>query len=130
MAALGPTRASYEWPYRTAMQTGVLIATGSDAPVTDGNWRQGIATCIARKGKQSGTVSGPEERITLNQAIWTHTAAGARQDHAETWKGTLEPGQAADLCVLDAAISKIDPDAIGAMKVDLTAVDGKVIHQR
>jgi len=130
VAAIGPTRASYEWPYRTALAAGVQVATGSDAPVTDGNWRQGIATCVARKGKQSQAVSGPEERISLDQAIWSHTAAGAWQDHAEEWKGTLEPGMAADLCVLDGGITRIDPDGIGAMKVDLTVVDGKVVYQR
>ncbi len=130
MASIGPTRAPYEWPYRTALDAGVQVATGSDAPVTDGNWRQGISTCVVRKGKQTGTVSGPEERISLNQAIWSHTAAGAWQDHAETWKGTLETGKAADLCVLDGGITRVDPDQIGSMKVDLTVVDGKVIYHR
>ncbi len=130
MASIGPTRAPYEWPYRTALDAGVQVATGSDAPVTDGNWRQGISTCVVRKGKQTGAVSGPEERISLNEAIWSHTAAGAWQDHAEEWKGTLETGKAADLCVLDGGISHLDPDQIGSMKVDLTVVDGKVTYHR
>ena len=130
MASIGPTRAPYEWPYRTALDAGVQVATGSDAPVTDGNWRQGIATCVVRKGKQTGAVSGPEQRISLNEAIWSHTAAGAWQDHAEDWKGTLETGKAADLCVLDRGMARVDPDQIGSMKVDLTVVDGKVVYQR
>ena len=53
-----------------------------------------------------------------------------RLGRCQSSRTTRLRGQAADLCVLDAAISKIDPDAIGAMKVDLTAVDDKVIHQR
>lgn len=130
VASIGATRAAYEWPYRTALQSKVIVTTGSDAPVTDGNWRQGLATCVSRKGKQSGAVSGDSERITLNQAIWSHTAAGACQDHAERWKGTLAPGMAADLVVLDAPISRVDPDGIGAMKADATVVDGRVVFQR
>ncbi|MFN0177846.1 MAG: amidohydrolase [Gemmatimonadales bacterium] len=130
VASLGPERASFEWPYRTAIDAGVIVATGSDAPVTDGNWRQGLATCVTRKGKQSGTVSGSAERISLDRAIWSHTAAGAWQDRAESWKGTLERGMAADLVVLDGGIGRVEPDAIGAMKVDLTVVDGRVVFQR
>jgi predicted amidohydrolase YtcJ len=98
--------------------------------IADGNWRQGISTCVVRKGKQTGAVSGPEERISLDHAIWSHTAAGAWQDHAEDWKGTLETGKAADLCVLDGGITRVDPDHIGSLKVDLTVVDGKVVYQR
>ena len=130
LASIGPARSAYEWPYRTALDAGVQVATGSDAPVTDGNWRQGIATCMVRKGKQTGTVSGPDERISLNQAIWSHTAAGAWQDHAEEWKGTLETGKAADLCVLDGGMARVDPDQIGSLRIDLTVVDGKVVYQR
>lgn len=130
VSALGEPRASYEWPYRTAMDAGVVVATGSDAPVTDGNWRQGIATCVARVGKQSNQVSGPSERISLDEAIWSHTAAGAWQDKAEGWKGALEPGMAADLVVLDGAIGRVDPAAIGSMGVTLTVVDGNVVFTR
>ncbi len=130
VASLGAVRAAYEWPYRTAFQSKVIVTTGSDAPVTDGNWRQGLATCVTRKGKQTGAVSGPAESITLDQAIWSHTAAGAWQDHAEPWKGTLTPGMAADLVVLDGAIGRVVPDAIGAMKADLTVVNGAVVYER
>lgn len=129
-AAIGPMRASYEWPYRTALDESVVVATGSDAPVTDGNWRQGLATCVTRLGKQSNSVSGPAERITLAEAIWSHTAAGAWQDHAEAWKGRLSPGMAADLVVLDAAIDRVDPAALGTIRVDFTVVDGRVVYQR
>ncbi len=130
VASIGAARAAYEWPYRTALQSKVVVTTGSDAPVTDGNWRQGIATCMTRKGKQTGAVSGPGERITIDQAIRSHTAAGAWQDRAEEWKGTLVPGMAADLVVLDGPIGRIEPAEIGAMKADLTVVDGRVVFER
>ena len=116
--------------FDAAMELGVVVATGSDAPVTDGNWRQGLATCVSRAGKQTGKVSGPAERISLDQAIWSHTAAGAWQDHAEAWKGTLAPGMAADLVVLDGPIGRVDPAAIGSMAVDVTVVNGAVVYER
>lgn len=127
VASIGPERARYEWPYRTAIEAGVNVATGSDAPVTDGDWRQGLATCLLRKGKQSGVVSGPEERIGLDQALATYTRAGAWQDFAEDWKGTLEVGRVADLVVLDGPLATLSPEAYPSLGVTITVVGGKVV---
>jgi predicted amidohydrolase YtcJ len=125
-ASIGPVRAGYEWPYRTALDAGVRVATGSDAPVTDGDWRQGLSTCLLRKGKQSGTVSGPEQRITLTEALRTYTTTGAWQDFAEGWKGSLQPGWAADLIVLDGPLATMQPADYPGIKVTLTLVGGRI----
>lgn len=129
VAALGADRASYEWPYRTALDTGVIVASSSDAPVTEGNWLQGIATCMDRKGKQTGKVSGPDQRISLDEAIRTYTWAGAWQDRAEQYKGTIETGRMADVCVLDDRLSALPSDRIPAVKVAMTLVDGRIVHE-
>jgi predicted amidohydrolase YtcJ len=127
--SIGPERAAYEWPYHTALAAGVSVASSSDAPVTPGNWLQGLATMVERKGKQSGMVSGPEERISLDAAIRTYTWAGAWQDHAEHVKGSLEPGKLADLCVLDERISATPPERWAGTSVFMTVVDGRVAYQ-
>jgi len=126
VASIGPERATYEWPYRTALDAGVNVATGSDAPVTDGDWRQGLATCVLRKGKQSGQVSGPEQRITLNEALRSYTVTGAWQDWADDWKGSLEVGRAADLAVLDGPLATLPPEEYPTLPVTLTVVGGKI----
>jgi predicted amidohydrolase YtcJ len=126
--SIGPERAAREWPYRSALSLGVNVASSSDAPVTEGNWLQGIATCMNRRGKQSGQVSGPQERISLDQAIRTYTMAGAWQDHAEHYKGSLEPGKAADVCVLDARLSALPSEQFAGVQVAMTLVDGAIVH--
>ncbi|MEM7217978.1 MAG: amidohydrolase [Pseudomonadota bacterium] len=126
--AIGVTRAAYEWPYRTALDSGAIVASSSDAPVTAGNWLQGISTMVSRVGKQSGRVSGPEQKIALDEAIRTYTWAGAWQDRAESYKGTLAVGQVADLCVLQGRIDAIASDQLPAAGVALTVVDGRVVH--
>ncbi len=128
VASLGPERAAYEWPYRSALDAGVVVASSSDAPVTSGNWLQGITTCMERKGKQSGEVSGPEQRISLDEAIRTYTWAGAWQDRAEHYKGSLAPGMVADICVLDGRLGAMAPSDFADLKVHLTMVDGEVVH--
>jgi predicted amidohydrolase YtcJ len=82
----------------------------------------------------SGAVSGQEQRIGVQQALRTYTTSGAWQDHADRWKGSLEPGMAADLCVLDGALLDergrlaVDAHAISDMSVAMTLVDGSVVY--
>ncbi|GLF99592.1 amidohydrolase [Streptomyces yaizuensis] len=125
---VGVDRAAYAWPYRDAIDAGVRVASGSDAPVTHPDWRQGVATMVLRESKAAGRVSGPGQRIGLAEAIRTYTIDAAWQDFADDWKGSLEPGKVADLCVLDGDLLAADPHDIPALPVVLTVVDGQVVH--
>ncbi|MCZ9354717.1 amidohydrolase [Streptomyces mutabilis] len=125
---VGAGRAAYAWPYRDAIDAGVRVASGSDAPVTYPDWRQGVATMVLRESKAAGRVSGPEQRIGLAEALRTYTIDAAWQDFADDWKGSLEPGKVADLCVLDGDLLTADPHDIPEMPVVLTVVDGQVVH--
>ncbi|MCX5229986.1 amidohydrolase [Streptomyces sp. NBC_00233] len=125
---VGTGRAAYAWPYRDALDAGVRVASGSDAPVTYPDWRQGVATMMLRESKATGRVSGPEQCIGLADAIRTYTIDAAWQDFADDWKGSLEPGKVADLCVLDGDLLTADPHDIPEMPVLLTVMDGRVVH--
>ncbi|WP_223205788.1 amidohydrolase [Streptomyces xanthii] len=125
---VGTERAAYAWPYRDAIDAGVRVVSGSDAPVTHPDWRQGVATMVLRESKATGRISGPEQRIGLAEALRTYTIDAAWQDFADDWKGSLEPGKAADLCVLDGDLLAADPHDIPKMPVVLTVVGGQVVH--
>ncbi|MEV4950103.1 amidohydrolase [Streptomyces sp. NPDC053755] len=125
---VGPERAAYAWPYRDAIDAGVRVASGSDAPVTFPDWRQGVATMLLRESKGTGRISGPDQRIGLAEAIRTYTVDAAWQDFAEDWKGSLEVGKAADLCVLAGALLTADPHDIPDMPVLLTVMGGRVVY--
>ncbi|MEV7940423.1 amidohydrolase [Kitasatospora sp. NPDC088264] len=125
---VGAERAAYAWPYRDAIDAGVRVASGSDAPVTFPDWRQGVATMVLRESKADGRVSGPEQRIGLAEAIRTYTIDAAWQDFADDWKGSLEVGKVADLCVLDGDLLAADAHDIPAMPVVLTVMDGHIVH--
>ncbi|MBE1582736.1 amidohydrolase [Nonomuraea angiospora] len=127
---VGAERAAYEWPYRDAIDAGINVASGSDAPVTAPDWLQGVSTMMLRESKASGKVSGADQCITLTEALRTYTAAGAWQDFAEDWKGTLEPGKVADLCLLDQDLLSLDPHDIPRATVRMTVLGGRVIHER
>lgn len=130
MPSSGPGRSAYQWPVRSALETGVAVCASSDAPITAPDWRQGVAAMMPRESKASGRASGPGQCVGLVDALRAYTVHPARQDFAEEWKGTVQAGKAADLCVLDRPPLGLDPHAITEVQVDLTVFDGRVVHER
>ena len=91
--------------------------------------RIGLYAAVTRKG-MSGEVYGPDERISIQEAIRGYTASGAWLTFEEEIKGTLEPGMLADLVVLSENILETDPERILQVDVDLTAVEGVILYER
>jgi predicted amidohydrolase YtcJ len=127
---VGAERGAYEWPYRDTIDGGVTTCSSSDGPVTLPDWRQGVATMVLREAKADGVVSGPEQRITLLEALRTYTINAAWQDRAEAWKGSLEVGKVADLCVLAGDLLGADPHDIPSIPVRMTVLDGAPVYER
>ncbi len=124
---VGEERAAYEWPTRTVLDTGVNLTSNSDAPVTYPQWRLGVQSAVLREGLLSGKVSGPEECITVEEAIRTYTINGAWQDHMEDVKGSIEVGKVADFCIIGDDILSVDPHKIGEIPVLMTIVGGSIV---
>ena len=70
---------------RTVLDAGVHLAASSDAPVTYPNWREGIQSAVLREAKVR-KVSGPDQCISVPEAIRMYTINGAWQDHMEKKK--------------------------------------------
>ena len=103
------------------------MAASSDAPCTYPSWLQGVQSAMLRESKASGSVYSPDQRLTVEEAVRMYTIDGAWQDCQERFKGSIEPGKVADLCVLDQDIMAVDPREITAIKNVMTVMDGKVV---
>lgn len=126
-AMFGREMSDYQWPLRSILDAGCVMAASSDAPVTTPNWRRGIGTALLREAPD-GEVYGADQRIGVDEAVRAYTAGGAWQDNAETWKGTIANGMVADLCVVDGRLSTDDPHTFADMDVSMTVVGGAVVH--
>lgn len=128
-AVWGSARTDAAFPIRSALAAGVRVTLSSDGPVVTPDWREGVAAAVLRSA-DDGSVRGAAERITMLEAIRAYTAAPAWQDHAETWKGTLEAGKVADLCILAHNPFHLAPEELPGVDVAMTVVDGAVVFER
>jgi predicted amidohydrolase YtcJ len=126
---LGPERTDYQWPYRSALDLGVRVSSASDAPVTEPSWQQGVMAAALREGMFGG-VAGEAERITVPEALATYTRTPAWQDHAERWKGTLQQGMVADICVVDGDVLDVHPRELVDLPVTATVLGGRMVYER
>jgi predicted amidohydrolase YtcJ len=129
---IGPERMARLTPYRTLLDAGILMASGSDYPNNSPDPWAGIYQMITRRHDISGEVHGPEQRIPLLEALKTFTINGAYLTYDENQRGSLAAGKLADLVILDADLLEATDDEIldMASKVMLTMVGGRVAYQR
>ncbi|WP_410632440.1 amidohydrolase [Amycolatopsis sp. cmx-4-83] len=101
---LPASRASRMQPNRALLDSGALVAGGSDWPVSESpNAWEGIAGLVSRQdpfGRRPGAL-WPEQAITLAEAIEVFTLGGARACGLDDVTGALTPGRSADFVVLD-----------------------------
>jgi Predicted metal-dependent hydrolase with the TIM-barrel fold len=71
----------------------------------------------------------PKEKVSLNRLIAAYTIQGARLAFEERTTGSIAPGKAADLVVLDRDLFAIPPDQIARAHVLLTLLDGRDVYR-
>jgi predicted amidohydrolase YtcJ len=120
-------RADTCYPGRSVIDAGVTYVATSDAPT--GSWSpwDGIADAVFRAA-DSGAPIGPNEAISIREAIHSYTVGGAFAMKQESWRGTLEPGMAADLIALDRDPFTATGPELRATNVLLTMLRGEVVH--
>ncbi|MBB5693757.1 amidohydrolase [Muricoccus pecuniae] len=126
---LGQARAEAAYPMRTWLEEGHNPAASTDCPVCSVDPFANLFTMVTRRTNK-GTVLGPEEALTMEQAVHCYTWCGAHSQFAEGRRGTLEPGMQADIAVLSRDIFAIPPEELLAVEADLTLRGGEPIFDR
>jgi predicted amidohydrolase YtcJ len=126
---VGPEQAARISPMRSILNTGLHATSHTDAPVALPNLMQVVWATVNRTSR-SGTVIGPDERVTPLEAIKMITLWGAEQFGEQATKGSLEPGKLADMVILSDNPLTIDPTMINTIVVLETIKEGKTVYKR
>lgn len=126
---LGKERMEKEaFPWRSLIDSGAILAGGSDAPVVDINPLMGIYAAITRQDREGNPEGGwtPQQRMTPLEALQAYTTNGAYAAFRENELGTLSVGKLADIVVLPENILTCDPKKLIDMQVLHTIVNGTI----
>ncbi|MBU5255602.1 amidohydrolase [Tissierella praeacuta] len=120
-------RTSYNW--KTMLDKNITIACGSDSPVETFNVMKGIYEAVTRKDLDGNPQGGwlPEQRLTVDEAVYGYTMGGAYASFEENIKGSLEEGKLADMVVLSKDIFNMEEDSIKDVEVVATIFGGELV---
>jgi predicted amidohydrolase YtcJ len=128
-ARLGPERAAHSYSWSEFLNSGVILAFGTDYPVEPLNPFRGLYAAVTRKSEDGKKDYFPAQKLTIDQAIAAYTTGAAFAEFAEKDKGKLAPGMLADFVVLDRDLTASLPAKILGTKVLRTVVGGKTVYQ-
>jgi hypothetical protein len=128
-AHIGPARARHSYPWKEFEDNGITLAFGTDYPVEPITPFRGLYAAVTRKNEAGTKEYYPEQKLTIDHAIFAYTIGAAQAEFSEDKKGRLAPGMLADFVVLDRDITKVAPPEILKTRVLRTVVGGKTVYE-
>jgi len=126
---IGPERILGGYAWRRLLDTGAIIASGSDFPVEKPNPFLGLYAAVTRQD-YSGMPEGgwyKDQALTRAEALHSFTLAAAFAAHQENRLGSLEPGKWADFIIVDRDYFEIPAAEIDDIQVLQTWVGGQLV---
>ncbi len=80
-------------------------------------------------GKPDVPAMGPDQALTLEETIRTHTVNGAWTLRLDDVTGSIEVGKSADLIVLNHNLFEIPPTDIHKTEIQKTLHKGRVVYE-
>jgi len=114
-------------PLRDQLELGIRPAISSDAFVQSYRPLDTIAAAMQRV-TPSGFQVGPDQELTVEEALTAHTINAARAIHMEDRIGSIEVGKLADFAVLDGDLLVTPAESVRDIPIWMTVVGGEVLH--
>lgn len=131
-ARLGKDRLHEGYRWKDMLDSGAIVAAGSDAPVEVGDPRIEFYAAVYRHSLD-GFANADwhlDEAVSRDQALRMLTWGPAYAAFAEQDRGTLEAGKKADVTAFSKDLMTVAPAEILKAEPVLTVVDGKVVFEK
>ena len=128
---IGTLRLKGAYAWRTFLDQGSVIASGSDFPVEYANPFFGIHAAVTRQDQSNQPPNGWqfEQSMDINEALRSFTIDAAWAAHQENELGGLTKGKWADFILIDQNIFQIPPEDLWKTKVLQTWLAGELVYQ-
>jgi hypothetical protein len=120
---LGPERADTMVRARSVLDRHLPLSFHSDLPMAPAEPLK-LAWCAVNRITQAGRVAGPEQRISVDDALRAVTIEAAYSWRREHELGSIAPGKLATFTVLAADPYDIDPNDLDHIRVLGTVFEG------
>lgn len=127
---LGKERMRGAYPFKSLLDSGAVLAFGTDWPVESLNPMLGIYSAVTKDVETSTFVETSLQKLTVEQAVKAYTMGSVYAEFQEKEKGSQEVGKLADMVVLSNDIFSIQPEEIPATEVEMTILGGKVVYSK
>jgi predicted amidohydrolase YtcJ len=121
---IGEERIKYTYPFKSILDNGVVLISGSDCPIEDPSPIQGMHALINRNNFV------PDQCISVEEALKTYTINCAFASFQENIKGSIEEGKLADLVILNQNPLSIPKEKIREILIMETIIRGKTVYKR
>lgn len=124
---IGPERIKGGYAWRRLLESGAIIASGSDFPVELANPWHGLYAAVTRQSRGGEPAGGwyADQALSRAEALHSFTLAAAYAAHQEDRLGSLEPGKWADFIIIDRDYFEIPASEIDDIQVLETWVAGR-----
>jgi predicted amidohydrolase YtcJ len=120
-------RAHLLQPWRDELDADVRVCLSSDSDVASYRPLHTIAAALDRTSA-GGAVLGRRHQLSLDEALFAHTAVAAYAIGREHDLGALTPGRRADVTVVEGDLRHVSPAEIRGLSVRATMIDGVWVH--
>jgi len=125
----GAEKLRWMFAHRSFLDAGIQVPGASDYGPGPFEPLMAIQSMVTRRDYQ-GREWGPNQKVTVDEALRIGTIHGAWASYEEHLKGSITAGKLADFVILARDPHEVDPNSIKDIAVARTVVGGRTVHPK